>query len=80
MKPDINKYLPMLNDMDLSREQKIELIHDLWHIMQNFVDRAFGVHPLQQCRDKKEFSDLHDSTKCIESIPSPQPSDGDIRP
>lgn len=80
MKPDINKYLPMLDGMDLTHEQKIELIHDLWHIMQNFVDRAFGVHPLQQCRDKNKISDLHDSTKCIESIPSPQTSDGDIRP
>ncbi len=80
MKPNIEKYLPMLNDMDLTREQKIELIHDLWHIMQNFVDRAFGAHPLQQCRDKKEFSDLHDSNKCIDSISSPQTSDGDIRP
>ncbi len=80
MKPDINKYLPMLDGMDLTHEQKIEIIHDLWHIMQNFVDRAFGAHPLQQCRDKKEFSDLHDSNKCIDSIPSPQTSDGDIRP
>ncbi len=80
MQPDVNKYLPMLDGMDLTREQKTELIHDLWHIMQSFVDRAFGSHPLQQCRNNNKNSDLHDSNKCIDSTSSPQTPDGDMRP
>lgn len=67
MKPDIDKYLPMLDGMDLSKEQKIELIHDLWNIMQSFVDRAFGVHPLQQLRNKNLNSDLQESILRLDS-------------
>ena len=67
MQPDINKYLPMLENMDLSREQKIELIHDLWNIMESFVDRAYGIHPDQQIQKKNRVSDLQDSAKSIKS-------------
>lgn len=80
MKPDINKYLPMLDGMDLSREQKIKLIHDLWHIMQSFVDRAFGVHPLQQCRGinyKSDLQDLDESINLNSIINAPAQSEGD---
>ena len=57
----------MLDGMDLSKEQKIELIHDLWNIMQSFVDRAFGVHPLQQLRNKNLNSDLQESILRLDS-------------
>tara|TARA_R110001592_G_scaffold27763_9_gene102675 strand:+ start:128 stop:397 length:270 start_codon:yes stop_codon:yes gene_type:complete len=67
MQPDINKYLPMLENMDLSREKKIELIHDLWNIMESFVDRAYGIHPDQQTAKKNRVSDLQDSAKSIKS-------------
>lgn len=84
MQPDINKYLPMLDGMDLSREQKIELIHDLWHIMESFVDRAFGIHPEQFITKKNHVSDLQDSTKRLESknqqnaLLLPPPVEGDL--
>ena len=45
MKPDPEKYLPLVDHYDLSREQKIELIHSLWTIMESIVDHAFGDHP-----------------------------------
>ena len=67
MQPDINKYLPMLENMDLTRDQKIELIHDLWLIMESFVDRAFGIHPDQINAKKNRVSDLQDSAKSIKS-------------
>ncbi len=80
MQPDINKYLPMLENMDLTREQKIELIHDLWLIMESFVDRAFGIHPDQIHAKKNRVSDLQDSRKTVDSkhqhnmplLPAPQ--------
>lgn len=75
MKPDIDKYLPMLDGMDLNKEQKIELIHDLWHIMQSFVDRAFGMHPLQQLRNKTLNSDLQESILRLDSKPITQSSE-----
>lgn len=45
MKPDLDKYLPLVDHYDLSRDQKIELIHSLWAIMESIVDHAFGEHP-----------------------------------
>ena len=67
MKPDIEKYLAMIEDWDMPREQKIEYIHDLWHIMEGFVDRAFGVHPVQHARDKSSQANRQDSSKRLES-------------
>jgi hypothetical protein len=48
LKPDIEKYLPYVDHLDLTQEEKIELIHTVWHICETFVDRAFGLHPSQQ--------------------------------
>ena len=48
LKPDIEKYLPHVDHLDLTREEKIELINTVWHIMEAFVDHAFGMHPAQQ--------------------------------
>lgn len=48
LKPDIDKYLPYVDHLDMPKEDKIELIHTVWHIMEAFVDRAFGLHPSQQ--------------------------------
>jgi hypothetical protein len=48
LKPDIEKYLSYVDHLDLSREEKIELINTVWHIMEAFVDHAFGMHPAQQ--------------------------------
>jgi len=45
MKPDLDKYLPLVDHYDLTRDQKIELIHSLWAIMESIVDHAFGDHP-----------------------------------
>lgn len=67
MKPDIEKYLGMLEDWDTPREQKIQFINDLWFIMENFVDRAFGIHPVQQVMQKNPLRDLQDSEKIISS-------------
>lgn len=67
MKPDIEKYLGMLEDWDAPREQKIRFINDLWFIMENFVDRAFGIHPVRQAMQKNPLRDLQDSEKIISS-------------
>ena len=67
MKPDTEKYLAMIDDWDMTREQKIQYIHDLWHIMESFVDRAFGKHPVQNARDKPSQAHGQDSAKQLES-------------
>ncbi len=67
MKPDVEKYLAMIEEWDMPREQKIQYIHDLWHIMESFVDRAFGKHPVQSARGKSSQAHGQDSSKRLES-------------
>ena len=57
----------MIEEWDMTREQKIQYIHDLWRIMEGFVDRAFGVHPVQQARDKSSQAHRQDSSERLES-------------
>lgn len=67
MKPDMNKYLPMLDEFDMSHEQKVAFINDLWRIMESFVDKAFGINPVQQVDKKITDIDLQDSIKSLDS-------------
>lgn len=51
MQPDINKFLPLLDNFDLSDQHKINLINDLWNILSGFKDIAFGLNSMQQIND-----------------------------
>lgn len=79
MRPDIEKYLGMLEGWEAPREQKIQFINDLWHIMENFVDRAFGIHPVQQAVKKKPQTDGQDSCKRLDSALSKKPQEEGVR-
>ncbi|MFD0917259.1 hypothetical protein ACFQ14_12635 [Pseudahrensia aquimaris] len=48
---DYKKYESMLDESDLSEDQKREFLETLWSVIVGFVDLGFGVHPLQQCGD-----------------------------
>lgn len=50
MSVNIEKYRKYVDRFDLSEARKIELIHTVWAIIESFVDRAFGLHPVQQAR------------------------------
>ena len=45
---DIEKYRPHLEDVDITEDQKQELLEALWMIMTSFVDLGFQIHPVQQ--------------------------------
>ena len=53
MKIDVSKYQSYLDGFDLTDEQKLELMHQVWFIMSSFVDIAFGVAPEQQLSSGK---------------------------
>lgn len=44
---DLEKYRRHIAHLDMPEERKTELLRAVWHIMQNFVDRAFGHDPVQ---------------------------------
>ncbi len=50
---DVEYYQSFLDDVDISDEQKSELIETLWNIVVQFVDLGFGIHPLQQAQPTK---------------------------
>ncbi len=41
MNLDIEKYLPLLEEPELSRERKEEIIRTVWGVMESQVDSAF---------------------------------------
>ena len=47
---DVQKYLKLVEDLDLTEAQKVDLIKTVWAVVESFVDQAFGVHPVQLCR------------------------------
>ncbi len=46
---DVDDYMDCLDTLDLTREQKEEIIRVVWSFMEAEVDRAFGLHPVQKC-------------------------------
>lgn len=45
---DLQAFVPMLNDVEASDEQKLDLLSELWTIMVMFAEMGFGLHPAQQ--------------------------------
>lgn len=64
---DIQKYLHHVEDFDLSDKRKQELIQTVWQIMESFVDRAWGIPPLQQGGGKGSDRDCQGAGRAIES-------------
>ncbi len=64
---DIKKYLHHVENFDLSRAQKEELIRTVWGIMESGADKTFGQHPVQQCRKSVSYNSLQSPVKRIDS-------------
>jgi hypothetical protein len=63
MPVDHKKYLPQLEGLDLDEEQKRAILEDLFHIVESFVEEAWGHPPRMQFpRDKSSQSGAGDST------------------
>ena len=45
---DIDTYQALLDDPELSEDQKREFIETLWAIIVQCVDWGYGIHPVQQ--------------------------------
>ncbi len=44
---DVEKYRCHVQSIDLPQDRKDQHIHLVYSIMESFVDRAFGIHPVQ---------------------------------
>jgi hypothetical protein len=59
MSAEIEPYLQYLEHCDLSREEKLALLEDLWSIMQSFVDEAWGLCPTQHIANDNHAAAAH---------------------
>lgn len=50
---DVEYYQSLLDDVDISEEQKQEFIETMWAIMVQFVDMGFGIEATQLALDSK---------------------------
>lgn len=64
---DAEKYLHHLAEFDLPHDRKVELIHSVGAIMESFVDRGFGVHPVQLIQASARKRDSRAPTDPVES-------------
>jgi len=48
LKLDLVRYEKMLNNCDLTEQQRQDFLETLWSVIVGFVDLGFEVHPLQQ--------------------------------
>lgn len=59
MPVDLKQFLPFVEHCDLSEAQKLELLADLWSIMESFADEAWGLCPTQHfANDNERFSGI----------------------
>jgi hypothetical protein len=75
---DLKQFLPYVEHCDLTEEQKLELLADLWSIMESFADEAWGLCPTQHfANDNARFSsnkplitiDYFNATNANEPLP-----------
>ena len=62
------KYLSFFDGLDIDHQQKEELIRTLWSFTEDQVDKAFGLHPAQQCRGKRREFNLQSQAPILDSI------------
>ena len=59
--------MPYLDEFDLSRVQKEQLICTVWGFMESAVDQAFGVHPVQHACGFSKEKNLQSPARQIDS-------------
>lgn len=66
MKLNYEKYLPFLEESNLSMIEKQEVIQTVWGFIESNIDIAFGDHPVQSCGYNKN-NDSGNRIQVIES-------------
>lgn len=78
---DVDYYQSLMDDTDMSEDQKREFIEALWTIVVCFVDLGFGIHPLQQAADAGQNETGHELYDLIADMElKPQQSERENTP
>ncbi len=65
---DPSDYIDELDDLSLTKEQKLELLHSLWHVVGTFVDIGFGMDSAQFIAIDRKESDSRDSVDLVKEF------------
>jgi hypothetical protein len=65
---DLSRYRRHVDHLDLPDEKKDEMLRVLWTIAQSFVDRAFGLDPVQQVGGSLSCPAEHASTPALPPV------------
>jgi len=65
---DLNQFRQYVEHCDLSDEQKMALLEDLWSIVQSFVDEAWGLCPTQFAANENQ---QNTTVKALEMLDYP---------
>lgn len=68
MSDHLKQFLPYVEHCNLTETQKLELLADLWSIMESFADEAWGVVPAHDFVNDNEQMSRIKSLKTIEYI------------
>lgn len=55
---DLDAYLPLFEDDDISEADKRALLEALWSIMMSFIQIGWGVHPVQQAQASRALREI----------------------
>ena len=66
---DTAHYLKMLDNIAMPEDDKAELIHSLWHILDGIVRLQFGIHPLTDIMNEKAALRASHSVAMVNSCP-----------
>lgn len=66
-----DEYLHFLSHLDLTKKQKEQFIKAVWALVESVIDEEFGLHPVQQIREKNANDNLHSVAKVIDSNAKP---------
>ncbi|MEM9211734.1 MAG: hypothetical protein AAGA63_09615 [Pseudomonadota bacterium] len=64
---DIDYYQSLLDDPEVSEDQKREYLETIWPIVVQFIDWGYGIHPVQQT-DAAQTSMTQSLTRLIEDV------------
>lgn len=70
---DVDKYQAMLDDSELTEEQKRRVLEDLWSIIVSFVELGFQVHPVQEVCGKGSLADVEAAKPAFDAVSSDYP-------
>lgn len=62
---DAAYYQSFLDDLEISKNQKRELIETLWQIVTGFIELGFSVHPLNDVQNKIENTETALALKTV---------------